>query len=187
MCLMYDPEQFNLVQVGYTGAYSDAVNTIGKAWAVVNPDLEIDMERIESEIAQSYESFFGDVIKVIGFISVLAILISCLGLLGMASYTTETRLREISIRKILGSNNKALILLLSKGFLMMLAIAIVLGVTLAHFVNNLWLSRIAYHTSLDIAAIIIGVSILIFFGAITIGSQTIRAAFVKPVQNLKGE
>lgn len=69
----------------------------------------------------------------------------------------------------------------------MLAIAIAIGVALADVVNSLWLNRIAYHTSLDIVAISIGVFILIFFGAITIGSQTIRAAFVKPVNNLKSE
>jgi putative ABC transport system permease protein len=187
MALMFDPTQFKLVQVAYTGTYNDAVNAIEEAWVAVNPDLKIDFEKIESKIAQSYELFFGDVIRVIGFISVLAILIACLGLLGMATYTTETRLREISIRKILGSSNKALILLLSKGFLMMLAIAIVLGVALAYVVNNLWLDRIAYHTSLDIVAIGIGVFILILFAAITIGSQTIRAVLVKPVENLKGE
>lgn len=187
MGLMYEPGQFKLLQVRYSGTYSDAVSTIEKAWAVINPDLKIDLERIESEIARSYELFFGDVIKVIGFISVLAILISCLGLLGMAAYTTETRLREISIRKILGSSNKALILLLSKGFLMMLAISSALGVTLAYVVNSLWLDTIAYHTTLDIAAITLGVFILTLFGIITIGSQTIRAAFVNPVKNLKTE
>lgn len=187
MGLIYEPEQFKLVQVAYTGTYRDAVEAIGKAWAVINPDLKIDLEKIDSEIAQSYELFFGDLIKVIGFISVLAILISCLGLLGMAAYTTETRLKEISIRKMLGSGNKALILLLSKGFFTMLAIAIALGVTLAYVVNIQWLDRIAYHTSLDITAITIGVFILIFFAVITIGSQTIRAAFVKPMENLKGE
>lgn len=79
------------------------------------------------------------------------------------------------------------VLLLSKGFFSMLAIAIVVGVALAHVVNSLWLNNIAYHTSLDIVTISIGVFILIFFGAITIGSQTIRAAFVKPVNNLKSE
>ena len=184
---MYDPDQFKLVQVEFSGTYNDAVNVIGKAWAVVNPDLRIDLEKVESEIAQAYELFFGDLINVIGFISVLAILISCLGLLGMAAYATETRLKEISIRKILGSSNKALILLLSKGFFTMLAIAIVLGVTLAYVVNMLWLDRIAYHTSLDLTAITIGVCILMFFAIITIGSQTIRAAFVKPMENLKGE
>jgi putative ABC transport system permease protein len=187
MGLMYDPEQFSLIQIGYTGMFSDAVSVIDKAWAVVNPHLKIDLKSIEVETAQSYELFFGDVIKVIGFISVLAILISCMGLLGMAAYTTETRVREISIRKILGSSISSLILLLSKGFLVILTIAIFLGVSLAYVVNSLWLNNIAYHTSLDFATIGVGVSILILFAAITIGSQTIRAALVKPVKNLNGE
>ena len=123
----------------------------------------------------------------LGFISILAVVISCLGLLGMATYTTETRVKEISIRKVLGSSNGALIMLLSKGFLTMLALAIVLGVPAAYIANNIWLNMIAYHTSLDLTVISIGVFILILFGVLTIGSQTIRATFIKPVENLKSE
>ena len=187
MSLMYEPEQFNLLQIQYNGTYSDAVKSITEAWEVVNPNMKIDPENIEEAISQSYEMFFEDVIKVIGFISVMAILISCMGLLGMAAYTTETRLKEISIRKILGSSDIELMVILSKGFILMLAISIVLGVTLAYGINDLWLTQIAYHTSLDAGAIGIGVSILLLFATITIRSQTIRALFVRPVQNLKGE
>ena len=184
MGLMYDPDQFRLIQIQYSGAYSDAVKSITETWEVVNPHMKIDPENIEEEISQSYEMFFGDVIKVIGFISVMAILISCLGLLGMAAYTTETRVKEISIRKILGSSDIELMLFLSKGFILMLAIAIVLGVTLAYIINDLWLNQIAYHTSLDAGTISIGVSILLLFTIITVASQTVRAFFVRPVQNL---
>jgi len=187
LVLMYDPAEFNLVQVAYAGTYENAVKAIEKAWSAVNPGLKIDYKEVESEINQFYEIFFGDIVKVLGFISILAILISCLGLLGMATYTTETRIKEISIRKVLGSSSTALILLLSKGFLTMLGLAIALGVPAAYFINNIWLTLIAYHTSLDLAAVSIGVFILILFGIITIGSQTIRATFVKPVENLKGE
>ena len=187
LALMYDPAEFNLVQVAYAGTYENAVKTIEKAWSAVNPGLKIDYKEVESEINQFYEIFFGDIVKVLGFISILAILISCLGLLGMATYTTETRIKEISIRKILGSSGTALVLLLSKGFLTMLGLAVALGVPAAYFINNIWLNLIAYHTSLDLSAISIGVCILILFGLLTIGSQTIRATFVKPVENLKGE
>jgi putative ABC transport system permease protein len=187
VALMYDPAEFNVVQVAYAGTYENAVKTIEKAWSVVNPGLKIDYKEVESEINQFYEIFFGDIVKVLGFISILAILISCLGLLGMATYTTETRIKEISIRKVLGSSGSALVLLLSKGFLTMLGIAVALGVPVAYFINNLWLNLIAYRTSLDLVAIVIGVSILILFGVLTIGSQTIRATFIKPVENLKGE
>ena len=187
VALMYDPAEFSLVQVAYAGTYENAVKTIEKAWSAVNPGLKIDYKEVESEINQFYEIFFGDIVKVLGFISILAILISCLGLLGMATYTTETRIKEISIRKILGSSGTALVLLLSKGFLTMLVLAVALGVPAAYFINNIWLNLIAYHTSLDLSAISIGVCILILFGLLTIGSQTIRATFVKPVENLKGE
>jgi putative ABC transport system permease protein len=187
LALMYDPAEFNVVQVAYAGTYENAVKTIEKAWSVVNPGLKIDYKEVESEINQFYEIFFGDIVKVLGFIAILAILISCLGLLGMATYTTETRIKEISIRKILGSSGTALVLLLSKGFLTMVGLAVALGVPAAYFVNNIWLNLIAYRTSLDLSGISIGVCILILFGLLTIGSQTIRATFVKPVENLKGE
>jgi putative ABC transport system permease protein len=105
----------------------------------------------------------------------------------MATYTTETRIKEISIRKVLGSSSFSLVLLLSRGFLSLLGLAVLIGVPIAYFINNLWLELIAYHTSINFSVISIGVTILILFGVITIGSQTIRATFVKPVDNLKSE
>jgi putative ABC transport system permease protein len=187
MALMYEPERFTLLQVAYVGTQENAVASIEKAWSFVNPDLKIDYNEIESEVTRLYEIFFGDIVKVLGFVSLLAILISCLGLLGMATYSTETRIKEISIRKILGSSSSALVLLLSKGFLTILGLAIALGVPAAYFINKIWLDMIAYHTSLNLGDITIGVFILILFGVLTIGSQTIRATFVKPVENLKSE
>jgi putative ABC transport system permease protein len=187
MALMYEPERFTLLQVAYVGTQENAVASIEKAWSFVNPDLKIDYNEIESEVTRLYEIFFGDIVKVLGVVSLLAILISCLGLVGRATYSTETRIKEISIRKILGASSSALVLLLSKGFLTILGLAIALGVTAAYFINNIWLDMIAYHTSLDFGAIAIGVFILILFGVLTIGSQTIRATFVKPVENLKSE
>jgi putative ABC transport system permease protein len=187
MALMYNPERFGIVQVSYAGTYEKAAQSIEKAWAVVNPGLKADYREVEDEVNQFYEIIFGDIVSVLGTISVLAILISCLGLLGMATYATETRIKEISVRKVLGSSNSALILLLSKGFLTMLALAIVIGVPAAYFVNGIWLNLIAYHTTLNFASAITGVGILVVFGVLTIGSQTIRATFVKPVENLKSE
>ena len=130
---------------------------------------------------------FGDLVSVLSVVSFLAILISCLGLLGMATYTTETRMKEISIRKVLGSSDSSLVYLLSKGFFGVLMMAIVLAIPAAYFINNLWLQKLAYHVAVDIPVIIFGVLILIFFGVITIGSQTWRATFVKPIENLKSE
>jgi putative ABC transport system permease protein len=69
----------------------------------------------------------------------LAVIISCLGLLGMATYTAETRRKEISLRKVLGSSVPQVIFLLSRSFMILLAIAVVISVPIAYFLNSFWL------------------------------------------------
>jgi putative ABC transport system permease protein len=123
----------------------------------------------------------------VGVICFIAIVISCLGLLGMATYTTETRMKEISIRKVLGSSDKGLILLLSKGFVFLLVLSVVIAVPLAWAINSLWLEHIAYRTSLSFDVILLGVSIVVVLAFITIGSQTLKAAYANPVSNLKND
>ncbi len=187
MALVYKPKSFELLQVKYTDSYENAGTSIETAWAKVNPDLKLDYKDFSGEVHKLYDVLFGDLVSILSVISVLAILISCLGLLGMATYATETRLKEISIRKVLGSTNGSLIYLLSKGFVVVLLSAIVLAVPAAYFINNLWLEQLAYHVTVDLTTIVVGVFMLIIFGAITIGSQTWRASFIKPVDNLKNE
>lgn len=187
MLLLYEPKSFNVLQVSYVGDYESASKAIEKGWAIVNPGLKADYVQVESEINKFYQILFGDLVKVIGFISVLAILISCLGLLGMATYTTETRIKEISIRKVLGSSNLELVYLLSKGFLKMLVLAVLIGVPLAYFANNFWLELIANRITISFGMVAMGVLVLIFFGALTIGSQTIKATIVNPAENLRND
>lgn len=187
MALVYDPTQINLVQVRYTGTHEEASKTIEKAWTAVNPNLKMDYKEIEEEIRLIYNTVFGDFVNILGVVAGLAIMISCLGLLGMATYTIETRMKEISIRKVLGSTDQALIYLLSKGFLKVLLLSIVIGVPLAWLLNNLWLELMAYHTTMNVGVIAMGVSILFVLGAVIIGSQTLRAAFTNPVNGLKNE
>ncbi len=187
LALIANPKEYNLLQVQYTGSFEDASKSVEAAWAKVNPTLKVDYKDFYAEVHKIYDIFFGDLVSILGLISFLAILISCLGLLGMATYTTETRIKEISIRKVLGSSNGSLVYLLSKGFVSILLIAIVLAVPAAYFLNNLWLQQLAYHVSVDAATILIGVIALLVFSIVTIGSQTWRAMYVNPVDNLKGE
>ena len=187
MALMWNPSELNLLQVRYSGRYENASKTVEKAWNAVNPGLKVDYKEVESEIKLLYNTIFGDLVNVLGVVALLAIMISCLGLLGMATYTIETRMKEISIRKVLGSSDQALILLLSRGFLKILVIAIAIGLPAAWFLNNLWLELIAYHTELGVGVALTGILILLLLGGITIGSQTLRAAFTNPVDNLKSE
>jgi putative ABC transport system permease protein len=187
LALIYDTAQQNILQVKYTGTYDEAGKSVEMAWAKVNPSLKVDYKDFYGEVHKIYDIFFGDLVSILSVIAFLAITISCLGLLGMATYATETRIKEISIRKVLGSSDRSLIYLLSKGFVSMLLIAIVIAVPAAYFINNLWLEQLAYHVSVDVMTISIGITTLIIFGAVTIGSQAWRAIYIKPVENLRSE
>ncbi len=187
MALIYNPEQYEILQVKYTGSFEDAGKSVEAAWGKTNPGLQVDYKDFYGEVHKIYDIFFGDLVSILSVISILAITISCLGLLGMATYATETRIKEISIRKVLGSSNASLIYLLSKGFVVILVIAIVIAVPAAYFINNLWLEQLAYHVEVDGKTIAIGVIMLIVFGVLTIGSQTWRATYIKPVDNLKND
>jgi putative ABC transport system permease protein len=175
------------VQVQYTGDFESASTSVEKAWLSVNPDTKIEIREFEVEMREIYELLFGTLVRVLGFVSILAVIISCLGLLGMATYAIETRRKEIAVRKVLGSSNASLVYILSKGFMTVLLISVLLSVPAAYFINTLWLENFAYHVTVDFLTIALGILILAVFGLFTIGSQTIQAIFVNPVDNLKSE
>ena len=187
MALIFNPEEFRILQVEYTGTLEAAGKTIEAEWAKINPTLQVDYKDFSAEVHKIYDVLFGDLVSLLSLIATLAIFISCLGLLGMATYTTETRLKEISIRKVLGSTNGSLVYLLSKGFVAILLLAILLAVPAAYLINNLWLEQLAYHVTVDLPTIVLGVLALLLFGTLTIGSQTWRATYINPVDNLKSE
>lgn len=187
MAIIYNPGEFNILQVSYTGTFAYASESIEAAWAAVNPSMKVDYKDFAGEVHKIYDIFFGDIAHIMGVVSFLAVLISCLGLLGMATYNTETRIREISIRKVLGSSNGSLVYLLSKGFLVILLIAIGIATPAAYFINMLWLEKLAYHVNVDVPVMVTGIGLLVLFAVITIGSQTLRATVINPVDNLKSE
>jgi putative ABC transport system permease protein len=187
LALIYNPEEYRILQVKYSGTYEEAGKSVTEAWSKINPTLQVDYKDFSEEIHRIYDIFFGDLVSILSAIAFLAITISCLGLLGMATYATETRIKEIFIRKVLGCSDGALVYLLSKGFVGILLIAILIAVPAAYFINNLWLEQLAYHVSVDAVTITLGIVSLLLFSGLTIGSQTWRAVFVSPVENLKGE
>jgi putative ABC transport system permease protein len=185
MALRYRPQQFKIIQVKM--ANPEAIASVVAAWEKVNPGKLINYKLMGDEIKELYQLVFGGLAKIISFISFLAIVISCLGLLGMATYTIETRLKEISIRKVLGSSDWASIYLLSKGFIALLGITIVFAVPLAILINNLWLQLIAFRVGIGASVVVTSILIIMILGLFTIGSQTLRALKVNPAEILRNE
>jgi putative ABC transport system permease protein len=125
--------------------------------------------------------------SMVGFFGLLAISIACLGLLGIVTFTVETRAREISVRKVIGASVADLALLLSRNFLMLLGIAILIALPIGYFLANQLLQFFAYRISVG-PGVLLGSSVgLLALGLLTVGLQTIRAALNNPAKSLRSE
>jgi putative ABC transport system permease protein len=118
---------------------------------------------------------------------VIAILISCLGLFGLATYTTQVKTREIGIRKVLGASVAGVTGMLAKDFVKLVAIAVIIATPMGWYAMNKWLQDFAYRTSIGVWVFLAAGAIAIAIALITVSSQAIRAALANPVKSLKTE
>lgn len=160
---------------------------IESTWKKVDRIHPFQAEFYDEAIVDAY-SEFSAMIKIIGFLSFLAISIASMGLFGMVVFTTETRLKEISIRKVMGASSGNLIYLLSRGFLLLLSISALIALPITYFFfENVVLTNFPYHTPVQIAELFVGLLVVLLIAFIMIGSQTMKAARSNPAQVLKGE
>jgi ABC-type antimicrobial peptide transport system permease subunit len=117
----------------------------------------------------------------------LTIFISCLGLFGLSTYMAENRIKEIGVRKVLGASVASISSLLSKDFVKLVLIAIVIASPVAWFVMNKWLQQYDYRIAIGYATFIIAGLLAIFIALITVSFQSIKAALANPVKSLRAE
>ncbi|MGH7494328.1 MAG: ABC transporter permease [bacterium] len=132
-------------------------------------------------------AIYNDAIGILGLAAGLAILIACLGLLGITAYTVEMRIKEIGIRKLVGAGVLNLVLLLSKDFMRPVVIAIAVATPLAWFLNNLWLAQFATRASLGFGVFGPSIFVLLALAGFAVISQTTSAALANPVSALRHE
>lgn len=125
--------------------------------------------------------------SVVLYFSVLAILVSCLGLFGLVTFTASQRIKEIGIRKVIGASVDHIVLLLTKDFLKLVIIAIAIASPLAWLFANWWLQDFAYRTDVSWGIFIIAGSAVVFIALITVSFQSIKAALANPVKALRSE
>jgi len=155
-------------------------------WKKVNPSTKFDYEFFDQQLLTTH-SMLSDTAAIIGLLGFLAILISCMGLLGMATYTAETRRKEISVRKVLGSSVFQIIALLSKGFMILMAVAVVIAVPIAYIINNMWLQNFASRISITPLILLANVSVLAIITFAIVFSQAFRVSTVSPAKSLRTE
>jgi len=173
------------VKISATNAGA-TIKQVEKKWNEAIPNRPFDFYFLDDFLYQQYkaEDKFGDLF--FNF-AILAIFISCLGLLGLASYSTIQRNKEIGVRKVLGASVAGIVQLLSKDFLKLVIIAIVIATPVAWFAMNKWLQTFAYKTTISIW-IFLAAGILAIFVAIGIVSfQAFKAAVMNPVKSLRSE
>jgi putative ABC transport system permease protein len=125
--------------------------------------------------------------KIFGGFTMLAILIACLGLFGLASFIAEQRTKEIGVRKVLGASVQQVILLLSKDFTRLVAIAFVIAAPVAYFAMNKWLQDFAYRTDLNPAIFVLAGVLALLIAWLTVSYQAVKAALTNPVEALRYE
>ena len=160
--------------------------TLQERWRRIDPIHELKYSWYSDELANQSQGVF-DVVSILGFVSMLAVTIACLGMLGMATYSTERRRKEVGIRKVLGAGVLGNVLLLSKEFLVVLGVAIMIAAPLSYLANEFWLRRFPNRVELGFGTVLIGAGVVLVLGLVTIGSQTVRASRRNPVESLKVE
>ncbi|HYJ62964.1 MAG TPA: FtsX-like permease family protein, partial [Parafilimonas sp.] len=124
---------------------------------------------------------------IVGDFTIIAILISCLGLFGLATFSAEQRIKEIGVRKVLGASVTSIVALLSKDFIKLVAIAVIIASPIAWLVMHKWLQSFAYRTSINWSVFVITTLVAMLIALLTISFQAIRAAVSNPVKSLRTE
>jgi putative ABC transport system permease protein len=155
-------------------------------WKKVNPASKFEYEFFDQQLLLTH-IVMSDIAGILGVLAFLAVIISCLGLLGMAMYTAETRRKEISLRKILGSSVPQVILLLSKSFMVLQAIAVIVAIPIAYVLNNIWLQFFVSRVRITPWILLTNVLALASIVALIVFSQAWRVSTASPANSLRTE
>jgi len=168
---------------------SDFMGTLAAiedTWKTIVPDLPFEYSFMDADFDQLYkgEKQSG---KLITYFASLSILISCLGLFGLATFMAEQRTKEIGIRKVMGASVPGITALLSKDFLKLVLIAVALAIPAAWYFTDQWLQAFAYHIPLEWWVFAVASVMALIIALMTVSVQAIKAAVQNPVNSLRSE
>ncbi|HVU97865.1 MAG TPA: ABC transporter permease [Puia sp.] len=162
------------------------IDRLQKAFHEVYPDGDLEYSFVDRKIAQWYKAE-QDIIHLLYWATGLTIGISCLGLLGLVVYTTNSRTKEIGIRKVLGATVANVIAILSAEFLRLVLLASAIAIPVAWWAADRWLSNFAYRTPMSAWVFVAGGVGLLLVALATLSFQTIKTALANPVESLRIE
>ena len=186
LMLLYRPLN-NVIYIKLSGSDTkQTLSFIEKKWKEIFPDQPFVYTYLSERFNRQFEADDKRGL-VFTMFTVLAILIACLGLFGLASYMVEQRTREIGIRKVFGANENTILGLISKDFLILVAIGIVIAVPVAYYFMNRWLENYVYRTKIEVPLLLTAALLTILITFLTISYKSYQAAIMNPARALKAE
>ena len=167
-------------------AWGNALAKIRKAWKEVYPADDFEYRFFDADLAKSYESE-QNISKLLTWATGLAIFISCLGLMGLVTYTTSQRTKEIGVRKVLGATVIQIVSMISKDLILLVFIAFLIATPLAGIGMYKWLQNFAYRTNLSWWIFVLSGVFMVAVAVLTLAFHTIKAAVANPVKSLRTE
>ncbi|HMH21119.1 MAG TPA: ABC transporter permease [Puia sp.] len=178
---------FSTVSVKINGGKTkEAISFIQSAWQKLFPDHPFEYEFLDQHFETVYQAD-AQVSKMVGILATLAIIISCLGLFGLASYSAEKRIKEIGIRKVMGASMQSIVSLLSVHFIKLVLIANLIAWPVAWYVLRQWLQNYAYHIPVNLWVFLLTGVIALLIALVTVSFQAAKAAWANPVKSLRSE
>jgi len=187
LVLRIDPRNMWCMSVKLSaGNLKSHLAVLEKEWKQLAPDYPFSYQFVDQTIDRQYKAEQNTGV-LIGSFAALAIIIACLGLLGLTAFMTEQRKKEIGVRKVLGASVSGIIMLLSKDFSRLILIAFILVVPLAWYAMNQWLADFAYQVNIS-PFVFVGAGLVVLIIAFTsVFYQALKAAIVNPSETLRNE
>jgi putative ABC transport system permease protein len=187
--IIYDPTGAglaNLVVSVRTKNYANLLQQIQTVWRKDLAEVPFSYDFLDTEVQKQYEteSAFSHIINAF---TLMAILISCLGLYGLSAFSAEQRAKEIGVRKVLGASVSGIVQLITKDFVKMIGIAFIIAVPIAWFGMHKWLQAFAYRVDISWWMFALSGIIALLIAMVTVSYQSIKAASMNPVKSLKSE
>jgi len=164
----------------------ETIAQIQKAYESYNPGFPFTYNFLDEAYQKQYETEVR-VSLLAEYFSGLAIIISCLGLFGLVAFTAQKRRKEIGIRKVVGASVKNITFMLTKDFLKLVFIAVLVALPVSWWLMSQWLNGFAYRTDISLIVFIVAVVSVIMITIITVSFQAVKAALVNPVKSLRSE
>jgi putative ABC transport system permease protein len=181
------PEMFRYVTLSIDiSNLKETLAFIESQWKSMYPNNPFENFFLDTDFDQQYRSD-EQVGKIFSIFTVLGLFIACLGLLGLASFTAESRTKEIGIRKVFGASITGIVIMLSKKFSKWVLLANVIAWPLAYYIMSRWLKNFAYRTDINILIFVLSGLLVLAIALLTVSFQSIRAAHANPVDSLRYE